>query len=145
MVQKMNPRLEIMKYGLKFDTWEEIDCPPEERELIGFSYDSVLINMNLTLNWLIWLPFQQNTRFPFSFLIFLVRSLCYLISQQRSKDQRRRTYLQVLNGSCALVWSLGLVLISGFDDIDLYYSLKMANNSYWKRILVWNQNFSSMV
>lgn len=103
MVQKMNPRLEIMKYGLKFDTWEEIDCPPEERELIGFSYDSVLINMNLTLNWLIWLPFQQNTRFPFSFLIFLVRSLCYLISQQRSKDQRRRTYLQVLNGSCALV------------------------------------------
>lgn len=74
MVLKMIPQLETMRYSLKSKTWEEVGCPLEKRELISFSSDSVSINMNGRLHWLNWLPFQQSTKFTFSFFVFLVRS-----------------------------------------------------------------------
>ena len=95
IVLKMNSRLEVMRYSLKSDSWKEIDFPMEERALISFSYDSVAINTNGAFHWLTWLPNKVSILI---FNLFSEKLMLFDIPVQPSKEQRRRTYLQVLNG-----------------------------------------------
>ena len=156
-----------MRYSLKSYSWKEIDFPMEERALISFSYDSVAINTNGAFHWLTWLPNKVSILI---FNLFSEKLMLFDIPVQPSKEQRRGTYLQVLNGKLCFSlnsgysvdiwvwWSMGKATIgikfmdwilprlihSHWQYIDPYWFLKMTGNSYWKRALVWKQNFYGM-
>ena len=132
IVLKMNSRLEVMRYSLKSDSWKEIDFPMEERALISFSYDSVAINTNGAFHWLTRLPNKVSILI---FNLFSEKVIFNLFSEkvddipvQPSKEQRRGTYLQVLNGK--LCFSL-----NSEYSVDIWGLMQYGKSNSWYKII----------
>lgn len=113
-----------MRYNLKSDSWKEIDFPMEERALISFNYDLVAINTNGAFHRLTWLP---NNVSILIFNRFSEKLMLFDIPVQPSKEQRRGTYLQVLNGK--LCFSLN----SGYS-VDIWGFMEYGKNNSWHKI-----------
>ena len=124
VVLKMYSQLEVMRYSLKSDSWKEIDFPMEERALISFSYDSMVINTNGAFHWLTWLP---NKVLILIFNLFSEKLMVFDIPVQPSKEQRKGTYLQVLNGK--LCFSLN----SGYS-VDIWGLMEYGKSNSWQKI-----------
>nr|XP_023924653.1 F-box protein CPR1-like [Quercus suber]POE95460.1 f-box protein cpr30 [Quercus suber] len=113
-----------MRYNLKSDSWKEIDFPMEERALISFNYDLVAINTNGAFHRLTWLP---NNVSILIFNRFSEKLMLFDIPIKPSKEQRRGTYLQVLNGK--LCFSLN----TGYS-VDIWGFMEYGKSNSWHKI-----------
>ena len=121
-----------MRYSLKSGSWKEIDFPMEERALISFSYDSMTINTNETFHWLTRLPNKVSILI---FNLFSEKLMLFNIPVQPSKEQRRGTYLQVLNGK--LCFSL-----NSEYSVDIWGLMEYGKSNSWHKI--YGLNFSKI-